>query len=125
TSSHQLVCLTDIFRTCTETAGVSAPSASGEDSFSIPQLRGSEASKELRTAIVNHSVNGSFAIREGPWKLCLCPGSGGWSAPRPGRDDTSTSPPVQLFNLKDDIGEKVKLQGKHPGIGERLARGRE
>jgi arylsulfatase A-like enzyme len=122
TKSAQLVCLNDIFRTCTEAAGVSAPNSSGEDSFSIPQLRGSEASKEVRTAIVNHSVNGSFAIREGAWKLCLCPGSGGWSAPRPGRDVTSNLPPMQLFNMKDDIGEKTNVQDKHPEVVERLTK---
>jgi arylsulfatase A-like enzyme len=122
TNSAHLVCLNDIFRTCCEAAGADVPRGAGEDSFAIPELRRGEFSKEHRTAIVNHSVNGSFAIREGPWKLCLCPGSGGWSAPRPGRDDTSNSPPVQLFNLKDDIGEKVNLQDKHPEIVERLTK---
>src|SRR5262249_60437398 len=82
TSSNQLVCLNDTFRTCCEAARAAVPGAAGEDSFSIAALRGPEASKELRTAIVKHSVNGCVAIRGGPWKLCLCPGSGGWSAPR-------------------------------------------
>ena len=71
---------------------------------------------------MHHSVNGSFAIREGKWKLCLCPGSGGWSAPRPGKDDATKLPPVQLFDLDDDIGEKTNLQDKHPEVVERLTK---
>jgi arylsulfatase A len=122
TASEQLVCLNDVFRTCAEVAGVTVLDAAGEDSYSLlPVLRGAK-SEGLRQAIVNHSVNGSFAIREGDWKLCLCPGSGGWSAPRPGRDDASKLPPVQLFNLKDDVGEWTNLADKHPELVERLTK---
>ena len=55
-----------------------------------------------------------FAIRDGDWKLCLCPGSGGWSAPRPVRQDLSQLPAVQLFDLADDPGETKNLQASHP-----------
>jgi arylsulfatase A-like enzyme len=121
-TSGQLVCLNDVFRTCADAAGAAVPDAAGEDSFSLlPVLRG-EMSAGLRTAVVHHSVNGSFAIREGTWKLCLCPGSGGWSAPRPGRDDASKLPPVQLFNLTDDVGERANLHEKHPEVVRRLTR---
>lgn len=120
--SDQLVCLNDIFRTCADAAGVTVPQNAGEDSFSfLPILRG-ERPQGLRTAIVHHSVNGSFAIRERVWKLCLCPGSGGWSVPRPERDDTSKLPPVQLFDLREDIGERTNLHDKHPEIVERLTK---
>ena len=37
-----------------------------------------------RTDVIHHSINGSFAIRAGRWKLLLAPDSGGWSAPKPG-----------------------------------------
>ena len=57
-----------------------------------------------------------FAIRKGDWKLCLCPGSGGWSAPRPGRDDASKLPAVQLFNMKEDPSETKNLQAEKPEI---------
>jgi arylsulfatase A-like enzyme len=121
-TSDQLVCLNDIFRTCAEVAGVTVPDAAGEDSFSfLPVLRGEKADG-LRTAVVHHSINGSFAIREGHWKLCLCPGSGGWSAPRPGRDDASKLPPIQLFNLKEDVGERTNLHDRQPQVVERLTK---
>src|SRR5262245_6126480 len=109
TTSEQLVCLNDLFRTCADVAGVRVPEPAGEDSYSFPPVLRGETSDHLRQAVVHHSVNGSFAIRDGYWKLCLCPGSGGWSAPRPGRDDASKLAPVQLFNLKEDIGEKTNL----------------
>ncbi|MEI9893203.1 MAG: hypothetical protein WDN28_04660 [Chthoniobacter sp.] len=48
----------------------------------LPAMLG-KADKPLREAIVHHSINGSFAIRQGNWKLELCSSSGGWSAPRP------------------------------------------
>ena len=75
----------------------------------LPVLTGGAAG---RTSMVHHSVNGSFALRAGDWKLCLCPGSGGWSAPRPGLDDTSTLPAVQLFDMSQDIGETTNLAAK-------------
>lgn len=121
-TTDQLTCLTDVFRTCADAAGVPVPPAAGEDSFSFLPTLYNERSSALRTAIVNHSVNGSFAVRDGPWKLCLCPGSGGWSAPRPGRDDASRLPPVQLFNLTDDLGETTNLHAQHPMIVERLTK---
>jgi hypothetical protein len=76
----------------------------------------------VREAIVVHSVNGSFAVREGKWKLCVCPGSGGWSVPRPGRDDASKLPPVQVFDLSADVGEKTNLQDRHPEVVARLTK---
>ena len=86
----------------------------------LPALLGT-ADEPLREAVVHHSINGSFAIRQGPWKLELCPGSGGWSDPRPGRDDTSQGPLVQLYNLAADVGERDNLQDRHPEVVERLS----
>jgi len=58
---------------------------------------------------VSHSIGGSFSIRQGDWKLCLSAGSGGWSAPREGDAKKKKLPPMQLFNLKDDRGERKNL----------------
>ena len=75
---------------------------------------------ERRGAIVMQSGNGSLAIREGRWKLCLAPGSGGLSAPRPGSAEEQGLPPVQLFDLEADPVEKTNLQAAHPDIVRRL-----
>src|SRR6185369_1870200 len=52
----------------------------------------------------------------------LCPGSAGWSAPRPGRDEVSGLPVVQLFNLAEDPGEQHNIQAERPDIVQRLTK---
>jgi arylsulfatase A len=122
TSSDQLTCLSDLMATAAEIVGANLPDTAGEDSVSIlPALEG-RATGPLREAVVHHSANGSFAIRQGQWKLELCPGSGGWSAPRSGKDDQSKLPPVQLYDMTGDVSEKVNVQDKHPEVVARLTR---
>jgi arylsulfatase A len=109
----QLVGQIDLLATCAEIVGVTLPEHAGEDSVSIlPALAGTAAGP-IRQSLIAQSVNGSFAIRDGSWKLCLCPGSGGWSPPRP-QDDTSGLPPVQLYDLSADPGERDNLADVHP-----------
>lgn len=117
--SDQTLCLTDFMATAADILGAKLPATAGEDSVSIlPAMKG-QADKPLREATVHHSINGSFSIRQGPWKLELCPGSGGWSNPRPGKA-TKDLPPVQLYNLDSDIGETQNLQAEHPEIVKQL-----
>lgn len=122
TVSDQLVCLTDLFATCAEILGTHLPDTAAEDSVSfLPALLGT-ATGVLRTSIVHHSINGSFAIRQGSWKLILCPDSGGWSAPRPGSDEAKGLPAVQLYDLSKDSAERHNVQADHPEIVERLTK---
>jgi hypothetical protein len=44
----------------------------------------------------------------------LSPGSGGWSYPREDRAEIKGFPPVQLYDLEEDIEEKSNLQDKYP-----------
>ncbi|HET6879968.1 MAG TPA: arylsulfatase [Pirellulales bacterium] len=118
--SNQLICLTDLMATLADVIDVQLPEGAGEDSISIlPALLG-EDKAPLREAIVHHSINGSFAVRQGPWKLELCADSGGWSSPRPGSKEAAGLPPVQLYDLSADIGEQHNLCDEHPEIVERL-----
>jgi arylsulfatase A-like enzyme len=114
-SSDQMLCLTDVFATCRDILGSEMTENIAEDSVSFAPALFGTAKEPLREAIVHHSIDGSFAIRQGRWKLILCPGSGGWSKPRPA-DDTSGLPPVQLYDLKSDIGEKHNVQARNPAI---------
>ena len=114
--SDQLICLTDLFATCAAILDVPLSDDAAEDSVSIlPALLGT-ADRPLREAVVHHSINGSFAIRRGKWKLELCPDSGGWSDPRPGREAAAHLPPVQLYDLNTDIGERDNVQAEHPEV---------
>ncbi len=91
--SDQTLCLTDLMATCADILDAKLPDHAAEDSVSfLPALEG-KAREPLREAVVHHSINGSFAIRQGNWKLALCPGSGGWSAPRPGATIRASSLP--------------------------------
>lgn len=115
-TTGQLTCLTDFTATAAEITGVTLPDNAAEDSFSfLPALLG-ESSQAMRQSIIHHSINGSFAIREGDWKLELCAGSGGWSDPRPGSPGEKDLPDTQLYNLASDIAEKNNLQADKPEI---------
>ena len=122
TLSQQLLCLTDFMATAADIAGAKLPDTAAEDSVSfLPALLGT-AKASLREAVVHHSINGSFAIRQGNWKLELCRDSGGWSDPRPGTPKAAALPPVQLFDLDKDIGEQINVQDKHPEVVARLTK---
>ncbi len=119
-TTGQLTCLTDFTATAAEIVGAKLPENAAEDSFSfLPVLLG-ESGKATRQSIIHHSINGSFALREGAWKLELCAGSGGWSDPRPGSPGEKGLPNTQLYNLENDIGEKTNVQDKNPEIVARM-----
>ena len=121
----------DLFATCAELFGAKLPDTVAEDSSSLlPLLRGQRAPATRRDSLVHHSAEGEFAIRQGDWKLILCPGSGGWSPPtrspspwtQAKPDDFTGLPPFQLYNLAADPGETRNLVDQHPEIVQRLGR---
>ncbi len=120
--SKESVCLTDIYRTFAQIAGVSLGENEGEDSYSfVKALQDPQSGKIGRGAIVHHSIRGDFAIRRGDWKLLLVPHSGGWSAPNPANKKAWESlPPMQLYNLKEDPSETTNLYEKHPEVVKEL-----
>lgn len=115
-SSDKTICTTDFFTTCADILDYEMKDNEGEDSYSMLPLIIGTSDAEIREYTIHHSINGSFAIRQGDWKLCVCPGSGGWSYPRP-RDIAKQKldlPPMQLYNLKDDEAETNNLISKNP-----------
>jgi arylsulfatase A-like enzyme len=116
----RLTCLTDILATCADILGVKLPETAGEDSVSfLPALLGAEHAP-ARAAVVHHSINGSFAIRDGTWKLAFCADSGGWSEPRPELGDVASLPQVQLFDLGREITERKNVAADRPNEVTRL-----
>lgn len=114
--SDRLICLVDLLATCADLVGAKLPDVAAEDSVSfLPTLLSDEPQPE-RVPVVHHSINGSFAIREGRWKLCLCPDSGGWSAPRPGTPASRELPDMQLFDLVADPSETTNLADQQPAV---------
>ena len=121
TSCDETICLTDLTATAAEIVGEKLPDNAGQDSVSIlPALLGKKLDKPLREATVHHSINGSFSIRQGKWKLEMCPGSGGWSEPRPAEAKKMGLPPIQLYDLSKDISEQKNVYKEHPDVVEKL-----
>ena len=89
------------------------------DPLSLAKRLGGKATGAIREATVHHSVNGSFSIRQGKWKLVLCAGSGGWSVPKPGKE-SKEAPPMQLFDMTEDVSERKNLYYEHPEVVKKL-----
>jgi arylsulfatase A-like enzyme len=108
----QLVCLSDLIRTCAEIVGKDLPEDAGEDSISmLPLFR--HGGPSARKTVVHHSITGKFAIRDGHWKLVLCPGSGGWTY-NDAEAAKAGMPLVQLYDMHTDPGETRNLQADYP-----------
>lgn len=106
----QLVCLSDLMATCAEILGEDLPDDAGVDSVSMMPLF-ENPGKPVRDHVIHHSISGKFAIRDGRWKLVLCPGSGGWTVPDR-KAAADGLPLVQLYDMVSDPGEMNNLQGQ-------------
>ena len=114
TRSADAVCLTDLYATLAEVLGMELEHEEAEDSLSL--LSGWRGARDFeRPALVQHSVNGTFALRSGRWKLVLSSGSGGREAPA----GKPFEQPWRLFDLEQDPGEASDLA---PENAERVAR---
>jgi arylsulfatase A len=117
TRTDALICLTDIMATAAEIAGAKLPEEAAPDSVSfLPALRGETHS---RNAVIHHSISGYFAIRQGNFKLALCPNSGGWTSPKPSASIWAEAkaaglPLVQLYDMSKDLAEQNNLAASMP-----------
>jgi arylsulfatase A len=118
--SAELICLTDFLATAAAFTGAKLPVGAGEDSFDVsPVLLGKKHDQPIHEAIVHHSSDGTFGVRQGPWKLAMALGSHGFSLPK----DLQPKPGEaqgQLYNLDDDAEEKNNLWLQKPEIVTRL-----
>ena len=116
--SDKLVCLTDVVATAAEITGFKLPPNAAEDSISfLPALKGTES--HARTSVIHHSVSGHFAIRQDNYKLLMCPGSGGWTKPKPNAAlwkqlEKEGKPTVQLYDMAKDLSEQKNLAADMP-----------
>lgn len=114
------VCQTDYLATIAEIVGAEIPDNAAEDSYSLyPVLKGEAYDESLRGPVIHHSANGSFAIRDGKWKLNMLRGSGGSYLPvliEPKEGEAL----YELYNIDEDPGEENNLYFEHPEIVEKL-----
>lgn len=114
----ETICHVDLFATAAQVAETKLPPAkeAAPDSFSWVPLFRAEPGKFQRAPVVHHSVNGTFALRDGDWKLVFSDGSGGREQPRGKRFGT----PFQLFHLGDDPEETHSVASGNPDVVARL-----
>jgi arylsulfatase A-like enzyme len=120
TKSEQTICHVDLLATCAELVGAKLPNDAGEDSASILPALSGNLDEPLREATVHHSAIGTFAIRQGKWKLVFAPHSGGWSEPKPNAKNMAELPSLQLYDLAADIGEQKNVAEANPKVVDRL-----
>lgn len=115
--SDALLVLNDLVATLAELVGAPLAAEDAVDSISfMPALEGKPGE---RVDAIHHSIQGYFAIRQGKWKLLMCPGSGGWASPKPSPANwkearTSNPSMVQLYDMEADKGERKNLAGSMP-----------
>ena len=114
--TDQLICTTDLFASVADILQVGYTDDVAEDSYSFLSALQVKSDAPVRTSIVHHSINGSFAYRKNQWKAIFCPGSGGWSDPKPNSQGIEELPKFQLYNLNEDIAEENNLQGQEGEI---------
>ncbi|MDY0304023.1 MAG: arylsulfatase [Sphaerochaeta sp.] len=112
----RLVSLADLYATLSEIVGYRPGSDEAPDSVSMLPLLKDPTGSEVRSSLISQSIDGSLSLRRGRWKLEMCPGSGGWSFPRPDSAEEEGLPSVQLYDLEQDIGETTNVQHLHPAI---------
>ncbi|PCE65999.1 sulfatase family protein [Sediminicola luteus] len=121
--SETVICTTDLMATVADIAGLELADTEGEDSFSmLPLLDTKAKGKYQRGSTIHHSINGSFALRKDEWKLVMCPGSGGWSAPKPNAKEIAELPEYQLYNLATDPGETENLFEKETRVAAKMTK---
>jgi len=92
----ETICLNDFMATIADLLDVPLPNDSAEDSTSLlPLLTGEKIELSDHPMVVNHDIGGTFAIRDGAWKLVA-----------------SGTP--SLYNLEEDPKETQNVIGEHP-----------
>ena len=107
----------DLYATMADILGHRLDDEEAIDSLSIlPVMRGEEATP--RRSVVNHSAKGMFAVRNGPWKLVLGNGAGGWDGPY--FNGKPFARPYRLYNLSSHPGETESLIENHRARADEL-----
>jgi arylsulfatase A-like enzyme len=119
-TSHEVICLTDLLATAAAIVGARLPVDAAEDSFDLlPVLTGKKLDRPVRDTIIHHSFDGTFAIRQGPWRLAPALGSHGFSQPR-NIEPAPGQARGELYNLANDPKETTNLWLQRPEIVQRL-----
>jgi arylsulfatase A len=118
-TTNQLGCLTDLMATAAAITDQALPRTAGEDSYNLLPVLTGAAKAPVREAVIHHSVEGVFSVRQGNWKLELGLGSGGFSDPKT-EEPKPGGPQGQLYDLAADPGESKNVWLERPDVVKRL-----
>lgn len=117
TTTDALVSQIDIMATLASYHGYELPDDAAEDSHDLlPVIKGEDAG--VRTAHVHNTKANQYAIRSGDWILVdaktgyVSGRNGAWEEKHGYRADDKGS--AELYNFKEDPGQKNNLADKHP-----------
>ena len=123
-TSDEVICLTDLFRTVAGIVDYELPDGSGEDSYDVlPALLAKDSPNRIREATVHHSAKGNFAIRRGDWVLIDHPSGEDSREPEWFRRERMVRPHEQeaeLFNLGEDPQQTRNLAAARPELAREL-----
>ncbi|HPA17563.1 MAG TPA: sulfatase-like hydrolase/transferase [Verrucomicrobiae bacterium] len=150
TTSDRMLCLTDMLATFATLTGQSLAAQAGPDSLdALPILLGREGATDGRTNLIMQSGSSSlferrkeglWAVREANWKLVLGRGSGYSTVQGAERNPylrfaevgmvnsdylpdgklKPDAPPMQLYDLDSDAGERCNVFRERPEVVDRL-----
>lgn len=120
-SSSALVCSTDLIATLSGMLNASLPEGAGVDSYDQWPFYINPGKKQYgRTSIINHSLDGVFAVRKGKWKYTPHLGSGGFTSPKTIEPEPGEAPGT-LYDLNADPGESDNLYNEYPELVKELS----
>lgn len=118
TVSEALISQIDLMATLAAALGVEIPKGQAIDSFDfLPYLKG-KAEQGPRTQMVHNTLKDHYAFRDGDWLLVNAQSGYLREAPeswnQKHRITQNEDLPVELYNLREDVGQKNNLAAKHP-----------
>jgi arylsulfatase A len=121
TTCDALVGLNDFMATLAELTDVTLGDSEGPDSISFARLLSDPKAQGERQNLVMQSVT-SFVVRDGNWKLCLCPGSGTTNSPNAEGNDPMPAVTWKqaLKNFDGKLDEADRADSRNVGIRGRV-----
>ncbi len=109
------VSLVDFMATVADITNYSLADNMAEDSYSFYPVIAGEDGQMKERPVISASSDGSLSLRDGEWKLEMCPGSGGWLTRPSNKEAVELGlPPYQLYNLAADPTEQYNLIDENP-----------
>lgn len=106
----------DLYATIAKVVGAEIPAGSAEDSYDQLALLQGTADSARDTLVHNTNANG-YGLRRGDWVLIAAKSGGVTKVPEwfdRANGYTANTHPGELYNLRDDLGQKHNLYVEHP-----------